>query len=238
MERIWYKNLVVPQTDTCFLFFERPYDIPSLKLTAKAPENKPFRPQKERIVFQPSIFRCYVSFREGRQCEDEIFQTHCMCLVCLDWEHRSSGLRAQIVVLCGQSRWPLGETSKRSGMWACACYMASFQFLSKKLSCRWWFQFSPLDSCETWFNLTIWRFYIFPATKRIFQHLQYLVINEVVVSLKKNHPQTLGKWSNLTTVHIFQMGWFNQKTTTETSIFWSRHFEAQQILMKKPRSFP
>ena len=37
--------------------------IPSLKLTANAPENR--SPQKERIVFQPSIFRCYVSFRES-----------------------------------------------------------------------------------------------------------------------------------------------------------------------------
>ena len=42
--------------------------LPSLKLTANAPENRPKRTQKERrIVFQPSIFRCKlaVSFREG-----------------------------------------------------------------------------------------------------------------------------------------------------------------------------
>ena len=38
-------------------------ELPSLKLTAKAPENSPS--QKETIVFQSSIFRCYVSFREG-----------------------------------------------------------------------------------------------------------------------------------------------------------------------------
>ena len=31
---------------------------------AIAPKNKPFL--KERLVFQPSIFRCYVSFREGK----------------------------------------------------------------------------------------------------------------------------------------------------------------------------
>ena len=37
--------------------------IHSLKLTANAPENRPS--EKETIVFQPSIFRCYVSFREG-----------------------------------------------------------------------------------------------------------------------------------------------------------------------------
>ena len=37
--------------------------LPSLKLTAKAPENGPS--QKETIAFQPSIFGCYVSFREG-----------------------------------------------------------------------------------------------------------------------------------------------------------------------------
>ena len=29
------------------------------------PETNAFCPQKETIVFQPSIFRCYVSFREG-----------------------------------------------------------------------------------------------------------------------------------------------------------------------------
>ena len=32
-------------------------------LTAKAPENRPG--PKRKLVFQPSIFRCYVSFREG-----------------------------------------------------------------------------------------------------------------------------------------------------------------------------
>ena len=32
-------------------------DIPSLKLMAKAPENRPFAPKGSRIVFQPSIFR-------------------------------------------------------------------------------------------------------------------------------------------------------------------------------------
>jgi len=37
--------------------------IPYLQ-TAKASENGP-KPKKERIVFQPSIFRDYVSFREG-----------------------------------------------------------------------------------------------------------------------------------------------------------------------------
>ena len=38
--------------------------VSSLKLTANAPENRVS--QKETIVFQPSIFRCYVSFREGK----------------------------------------------------------------------------------------------------------------------------------------------------------------------------
>ena len=37
--------------------------IHSLKLTAKAPENRPGPNRK--VVFQPSIFRCYLSFREG-----------------------------------------------------------------------------------------------------------------------------------------------------------------------------
>ena len=36
------------------------FSIPSLKLTAKAPENKPKRP-KRNVVFQPSIFRCYAN---------------------------------------------------------------------------------------------------------------------------------------------------------------------------------
>ena len=38
-------------------------NIPSLKLTAKAPEK--MASQKERLVLQASIFRCYLSFREG-----------------------------------------------------------------------------------------------------------------------------------------------------------------------------
>ena len=36
---------------------------PSLKLTAKAHENRVS--QRETIIFQPSILRCYVSFRDG-----------------------------------------------------------------------------------------------------------------------------------------------------------------------------
>ena len=43
--------------------------VHSLKLTANAPENRPKRPKRKRSysnIFQPSIFRCYVSFREGR----------------------------------------------------------------------------------------------------------------------------------------------------------------------------
>ena len=39
--------------------------LPSLKLTAKAPENRPFAPKKETIIFQPSIFRCEL-FGSGR----------------------------------------------------------------------------------------------------------------------------------------------------------------------------
>ena len=38
--------------------------IPSLKLTAKAPENRP-KPNR-KVVFQPFIFRGYVSSREGK----------------------------------------------------------------------------------------------------------------------------------------------------------------------------
>ena len=37
----------------------------TLKLTAKAPENRPGPERK--LTFQPSIFRCYVSFTEGRE---------------------------------------------------------------------------------------------------------------------------------------------------------------------------
>ena len=39
------------------------WGLPSLKLTAKAHEN--WVSQRETIVFQPSILRCYVSFRDG-----------------------------------------------------------------------------------------------------------------------------------------------------------------------------
>ena len=40
-------------------------DLHSLKLTAKAPENRPNLPPKGNFIFQASIFRCYVSFRKG-----------------------------------------------------------------------------------------------------------------------------------------------------------------------------
>ena len=49
-------NLMIPVLDD-----DKP--LPSLKLTANAPENRPG--PKRKVVFQPSIFRCYVSFREG-----------------------------------------------------------------------------------------------------------------------------------------------------------------------------
>ena len=38
--------------------------LPSLKLTAKAVEKKKAKSQKEKIVFQSSIFSCYIRFRE------------------------------------------------------------------------------------------------------------------------------------------------------------------------------
>ena len=37
----------------------------SLKLRAKASENRPNAPKGKEKVFQPSIFRCYVNFRDG-----------------------------------------------------------------------------------------------------------------------------------------------------------------------------
>ncbi len=44
---------------------EKSQDLPSLKLTAKTHKNRP-KPNRN-VVFQPSIFRDYVSFREGIQ---------------------------------------------------------------------------------------------------------------------------------------------------------------------------
>ena len=50
-----------------FNLFSISTKIPSLKLTAKAPENRAFSPKRKCIIFQPSIFGCKlaVSFREG-----------------------------------------------------------------------------------------------------------------------------------------------------------------------------
>ena len=45
------------------LIYQGPVQKPTLPETNVAPESRPS--QKERIVFQPSIFRCDVSFREG-----------------------------------------------------------------------------------------------------------------------------------------------------------------------------
>ena len=44
----------------CFVCFRISATLPQTNI---APENRPS--QKETIVFQPSIFSCYVSFREG-----------------------------------------------------------------------------------------------------------------------------------------------------------------------------
>ena len=38
---------------------------PMMKQTAKAPENRLGPKRKQQVVFQPSIFKCHVSFREG-----------------------------------------------------------------------------------------------------------------------------------------------------------------------------
>ena len=62
--RVVWSTGVVLFSQRIGLFFLKKR-IHSLRLTAFAPENRPS--QKETIVFQPSIFRCYVSFREGNK---------------------------------------------------------------------------------------------------------------------------------------------------------------------------
>ena len=49
--------------------------IRSLKLTAKAPAR--LRHPKRKFIFQPLIFRCYVSFREGRPKEHFVLVIGC-----------------------------------------------------------------------------------------------------------------------------------------------------------------
>ena len=63
---------MTPQSEAGSRFLHRADDEPikknpppTLPETNIAPENR--HSQKETIVFQPSIFRCYVSFREGSQ---------------------------------------------------------------------------------------------------------------------------------------------------------------------------
>ena len=59
----WY-NFFEKHSFSDGLNFQPPSRLPSLKLTAKAPENRPH--PKRKLTFQPSIFRCEnVSFREG-----------------------------------------------------------------------------------------------------------------------------------------------------------------------------
>ena len=60
----------------------KPPDIPSPKLTAKAPENRP-KPKRKGSYsnrFQPSIFRCTlaVSFREGIHFRLACFENECL----------------------------------------------------------------------------------------------------------------------------------------------------------------
>ena len=52
------------------------YIQPSLKLTAKAPENRPGT--KRKLVFQPSIFRCYTVLVSGRvHCRKSLENMEC-----------------------------------------------------------------------------------------------------------------------------------------------------------------
>ncbi len=61
----WSPTLAVWSPYFHILFWAKvALELPSLKLTANAPENRP-KPNR-KVVFQPSIFRGYVSFREGK----------------------------------------------------------------------------------------------------------------------------------------------------------------------------
>jgi len=51
----------------------------SLKLKTKAPRN--FTGPKRRVVFQPSMFRGYVSFREGSKWDDGMRTVWGICYV-------------------------------------------------------------------------------------------------------------------------------------------------------------
>ncbi len=67
-----------------------PFPEGTLPETNMTPENRPS--QKETIVFQPSIFRDYVSFREGRSCEP-------LFLVCFQVQTQVQPLKTYPVVI-------------------------------------------------------------------------------------------------------------------------------------------
>ena len=77
----------------------------SLKLTSKAPENRPS--QKETIVFQPSIFRCYVCFRKV----GSILKAPGRLAFYALWDHRQPSKRAGAAETCDftqQQRYEIG----------------------------------------------------------------------------------------------------------------------------------
>ena len=62
-----YQTLIIVYIYIYLLLWKIACFLP-LKLTVKAPENRPRAPKGNEKVFQPSIFRGeHVSFREGRQ---------------------------------------------------------------------------------------------------------------------------------------------------------------------------
>ena len=72
---VFGQNMILSSSLNCDMY----HQLPSLKLTAPAPENRPC--PKRKLVFQTSIFRCYVSFREGNPLKTcDICQCECWSL--------------------------------------------------------------------------------------------------------------------------------------------------------------
>ena len=104
--------------------------LPSLKRTAKAPANRVS--QKERIVFPPSIFRCYVSFRDIRAfLLSMLVFTYCGCNAGIETWHNSWFLRCLYL---------LNHLRRRIGWDTPCCWPTAKQRMQQGNSESWFFK--------------------------------------------------------------------------------------------------
>ena len=68
--------MVILAESGCFGYCNTSITLPETEKTSHLPGCA--GPQKETIVFQPSMFRCYISFREGKWSREQFLDFFCV----------------------------------------------------------------------------------------------------------------------------------------------------------------